>query len=209
MTVGIIAEDDSDVAVIKEITLKILKPHRVGFKKFVGDGCGKLRRKCAAWAANLVQQGCRWLVVVHDLDTNNEAKLRAHLAGAISPAGAEQHVVMIPRREIEAWLLYDGDAIAGAFRESRRPKLPSDPESLDDPKKHLRNLVWTSYRKDYANTVHNAQIARNIDLCYLKGSRSFAPYPIFSDAVRSALAAEFLAPAARSRRRRSIRHAAK
>ena len=58
MNMGIIAEDDSDVAVIREITLALLKPHRVGFKRFVGNGCGKLRRKCEAWARNLVQQGC-------------------------------------------------------------------------------------------------------------------------------------------------------
>ena len=54
MKIGIIAEDDSDVAVLREITLALLKPHRIGFKHFVGDGSGKLRRKCGAWARNLM-----------------------------------------------------------------------------------------------------------------------------------------------------------
>ena len=43
------------------------------------------------------------------------------------------------KREIEAWLLYDGWAIAAAFRENQRPKLPGNPENISDPKKYLRD----------------------------------------------------------------------
>lgn len=188
MKIGIIAEDDSDVAVIKEITLKLLRPHAVRFKKFVGDGCGKIQRKCASWAINLVLQECRWIAVVHDLDTNREEELRACLTRCVSSANAEAHVVVIPKREIEAWLLYDRIAIAAVFQKGKYPRLPGNPESLADPKKHLRDLVWKTYRKDYLNTVHNSKIARNIDLARLDGCPSFAPYPVFSAAVRQALA---------------------
>lgn len=205
MNLGIIAEDDSDVEVIKEITLKILSPHCLGFKKFVGDGCGKLRRKCKPWAENLVRQGCRWIAVVHDLDTFNEAELRSLLTAAIASAKADATVVVIPKREIEAWLLYDGRAIATAFRESKRPKLPANPESLGDPKKHLRDLVWTTYRKEYLNSVHNPKIAKNIDVSFLRESASFAPYPAFSAAVRSALALEYPAPRWRRKIKGSIK----
>jgi hypothetical protein len=187
VNIGIIAEDDSDVEVMKELTLTTLKPHHVGFKKFVGDGCGKVRRKSKAWAQNLVQQGCQWIAVVHDLDTNDEAELRALLNAAIASAKARASVVLIPKREIEAWLLYDGNAIAAAFREVKRPKLPGDPESIADPKKRLRDLVWAAYRKDYLNTVHNSKIAKNIDLSLLQRCGSFVSYPAFCAAVRDAL----------------------
>jgi hypothetical protein len=185
--IGIIAEDDSDVAVLREVTLALLKPHRIGFKQFVGDGCGKLRRKCAAWARNLVQQGCPWIVVVHDLDVQDERELHASLTDAIAPARAKASVVLIPKREIEAWLLYDGRAIAAAFNENRPPRLPGKPESLLDPKKHLRDLIWTKYRKDCLNTVHNPMIAKHIDVSLLKPSASFAPHPIFTATVRKLL----------------------
>jgi hypothetical protein len=186
MKMGIIAEDDSDVAVVREITLTLLKPHIVGFKRFVGDGCGKLRRKCSAWARNLVLQGCPWIIVVHDLDVQDEARLRAQLTRAVAPAGAKANVVLLPKREVEAWLLYDGTAIA-ALNEHAAPRLPGNPEILLDPKKHLRDLIWRKYRKDYLNTVHNALIAKHINISLLRRSGSFAPHPVFAASVRKSL----------------------
>jgi uncharacterized protein DUF4276 len=187
MKMGIIAEDDSDVAVLREVTLSLLRPHRIGFKRFVGNGCGKLRRKCGAWARNLVQQGCRWIVVVHDLDVHDEQNLRAELTAAVFPAGAQASVVLIPKREIEAWLLYDSHAIARAFRETHPPQLPGNPESLRDPKKHLRDLIWKKYQKEYLNTVHNCAIAKYLQLSLLRQSASFAPHVNFAAAVRNML----------------------
>jgi hypothetical protein len=184
---GIIAEDDSDVAVLSEITLTLLKPHRIGFNRFVGHGCGKLRRKCGAWARTLVQQGCPWIVVVHDLDVHDERELHAQLTEAIAPAGAKASVVLIPKREIEAWLLYDGEAIAAAFNQDQQPRLPGNPESLLHPKKHLRDLIWKKYRKEYLNTIHNARIAKRIDVSLLTRAGSFAPHPVFTAAVREML----------------------
>jgi Domain of unknown function (DUF4276) len=187
MKLGVIAEDDSDVAVIREITLSLLRPHRFRFKQFVGHGCGKLRRKCAAWARNLVLQGCSWIVVVHDLDVHDENELRNTLTLAVALSGAKETIVLIPKHEIEAWLLYDGRAIAAAFGQSQTPKLPGDPEALSDPKRYLGDLVWRKYRKDYLNTIHNARIAKLLDIRKLKRSASFAPHPEFTAAVKKAL----------------------
>jgi hypothetical protein len=184
LKVGIIAEDDTDVAVIREITLSLMKPRAIGFKRFVGGGCGKLRRKCGAWARNLVQQGCPWIVVIHDLDFHDEQELRAELTKEVAPARAKACVVLIPKREIEAWLLYDGAAIAAAFNESRPPRLPGNPESLNDPKKHLRDLVWKKYRKEYLNTIHNTIIAKHIKVALLVRCLSFAPHIVFIDEVK-------------------------
>lgn len=184
MKIGIIAEDDSDVAVLRELTLSLLKPQNVGFKRFVGDGCGKLRRKCAAWARIPVQQGCPYIVLIHDLDVYNEKELRARLEGAIHTAEAKVKVVLIPKREIEAWLLYDGQAIARAFKGAQPPHLPGNPETIADPKKHLRDLIWKKYRKEYLNTVHNAPIARHINIALLHKSPSFSPHIAFTKKVR-------------------------
>jgi len=179
MKIGIIAEDDSDVMVIKELTRSLLQPRKIGFKRFVGNGCGKLRRKCHAWAETLVRQGCSWIVVVHDLDRYDEKELRAELNHAIANVRAKSTVVLIPRCMIEAWLLYDAEAVARAFNERKKPKLPYDPESLPDPKDYLEKLVNNEYDKQYLNTKHNELIARHININLLAKSRSFAPHPPF------------------------------
>ena len=89
--------------------------------------------------------------------------------------------------KLKAWLLYDGAAIATAFNESKKPRLPGDPELLLDPKKYLRDLIWSRYRKDYLNTVHNEFIAKEVDVSVLRRSRSFAPHTPFVDQIRKKL----------------------
>lgn len=184
MKIGLIAEDRSDVDILRGVTAKLLGRSRVGFKFFVGQGSGKLRRKCCAWARILVEQGCPWIAVAHDLDAYDETSLRAELGGAISASGARVSVVLIPRREIEAWLLYDGEAIARAFGVRSVPRLPGDPEALADPKGFMRDLVRRRYGKQYLHTVHNRLIAEQINVSRLAGSRSFAPHPKFVRAVQ-------------------------
>jgi hypothetical protein len=187
MKIGIIAEDISDVKVIKQFTRKIVRPKRIGFNRFIGNGCGKIRRKCCPWAEILVRQGCLWIVVVHDLDTNEEKPLRQELESAVAGVNAYATIVLIPVREIEAWLLFDPNAIASAFRENKVPRLPRNPESLIDPKKVLSDLVWKTYRKQYLNTVHNEKIAMNVDVFSLNKAKSFAPYPAFLRALKGKL----------------------
>jgi hypothetical protein len=187
MNAGIIAEDDSDVAVVSAMTLKLLTPQVIRFKKFVGGGCGKLRRKCSAWARNLVERDCRWIIVVHDLDQNNEIQLRAELTALVAPAEAQSTIVLLPKREIEAWLLYDARAIAGAFRETLLPPLPGNPENLRDPKRHLGDLVWRKYQKPYLNTLHNGLIAERMNVQLLRRSASFTPHFEFARQIAAAI----------------------
>jgi len=187
MKLGIIAEDDSDVGVISQLTRRMVHPRKIGFKRFIGNGCGKIMRKCHAWAETLVRQGCLWVVVVHDCDRNDERTLRQRLEAAVFGVNAHASVVLIPIREIEAWLLFDSKAIASTFREERRPHLPGDPESLQDPKKTLSRIIWKTYRKQYLNTIHNEIIAKSLDPKFLSRAKSFEPYPPFVQALRGEL----------------------
>ena len=71
--IGVIAEDSSDVEVICEILEKYMDSSSFSVRKFVGNGCGKLRNKCDAWARLLIKMGCDHLLLFHDLDRNKEA----------------------------------------------------------------------------------------------------------------------------------------
>lgn len=179
MKIGVIAEDKSDVEVVKALTLLLLNRTGIGFNYFVGEGCGKLRKKCGTWADILVKKGCLWVVVIHDLDNFREPKLRVELNEAIRDCGASSKVILIPCREIEAWLLYDARAIAQAFNEHKIPRVPGNPELINDPKHFLAEIISKFYRKQYINTKHNSKIAGFIDLNKLRKCASFSPLPAF------------------------------
>lgn len=187
MKIGLIAEDYSDIGVLKELAAKKLRPHKVGFKRFIGKGCGKLRRKCRVWAQNLIRQGCSWVVLAHDLGDCEEKKMRRELEQDISVVSEKARVVLIPVREIESWLLHDPNALVKAFKGRKKPKLPGLPESLSDPKKELEVIIRKNFDKEYLNTVHNVIIAKHIDLNRLHKATSYLPYPFFLETVKKQL----------------------
>ncbi len=181
MRIGVIAEGGSDVDVLYELSCKLMPENSFAFKKFVGQGCGKLRKKCTAWAQNLMSRGCSHLVVLHDLDENDEDELRKELSDRVSNVGFSGYVVLIPVREIEAWLLVDATALRTVFRLQRTPTVPRRPETVSRPKEKLRDIVWGAGKKRYVNTIHNRKIAAQLRICRLRKLRSFRPYPRFLD----------------------------
>jgi hypothetical protein len=178
--IGLIAEDHSDVDVFTEIAGKIAKRDFL-VKKFVGKGCGKLKKECKSWAKNLKEQHCTLLVLIHDLDKNEAPYLQKQLMQALSPAPIKDNLIVIPVREIEAWLLSDEDAIRSAM--NLRIKVPhiANPESLDNPKEHLGRLVEqkSEGRKHYLNTVHNKKIASLLRIENIRRCKSFLPLEQF------------------------------
>lgn len=179
MKVGVIAEEKNDIEVLYELTCKLIKENSFSFSHFVGHGCGKLRRKCGAWAQNLMERGCTLLVVIHDLDTRNESELRASLEGHIKGLAFKHSVILIPIEEIEAWLLSDPNAIKTVFKMRKVPPVPSHPERIRDPKEFLTNLVDRNSKSHYLNTIHNRKIAAELVIGSLKRCPSFSRYPAF------------------------------
>ena len=94
--IGVIAEEKNDVDVLYELTCKVIAENSFRISHFVGHGCGKLRRKCRAWAENLILQGCTRIVVIHDLDNNTEAELRRQLDHELDGLRIERSLVLIP-----------------------------------------------------------------------------------------------------------------
>jgi len=180
MDIGVIAEESFDIDVLYELTNKLINTNRFSFKKFAAHGCGKLRRKCRAWAENLLMRGCAHLVVLHDLDDRSEEELRAELRGSVTDVGFTGYIILIPIHEIEAWLLTDADALRKVFNMTKTPKVPNNPETIINPKQKLRDTVRKYAKKDYINSIHNQKIARCLAISKLnKKCRSFQTYPRF------------------------------
>jgi len=181
-TVGVIAEDNCDVDSVGVLIHRIADNEHIGIKKFVGKGCGKLRRKCHAWAEDLKRRGCSLLVLIHDLDDNDLEDLRGEIQNALNPCPITIHLICIPVQEFEAWLLSDPKAIRTAMRLKNTPNVKFTPETINCPKEYLSKLIYKASNREkiYINTKHNSKIAAEISIdLTLSKCPSFIPLYTF------------------------------
>jgi hypothetical protein len=158
--IGIIAEDDSDVQTIDILIGKIAaSPYSI--TSFKGDGCGKIIGKCRAWSQSLLKQGCQYLLVVHDLDSARKQELLAKLKDALGVSPIANYALIVPVREIEAWLLADHAAIKKAMKIKVSLNSVVNPEAIQHPKEFLGRLIYTksAHSRRYVNAIDNVKIA--------------------------------------------------
>ena len=100
---------------------------------------------------------------------------------ALAPSAIADHVIVIPVKEIEAWLLSDHNAIRKALKLPKAVAKQPNPEVITDPKKHLSRLVSERSGKKlrYVSTFHNSLIAAKADVANLRRCRSFIPFEKF------------------------------
>lgn len=179
--IGLIAEDLSDIEVIKILAKKVTT-RPMSFSHFVGRGCGPLKRKTPAWCNNLHLKGCTRVLLVHDNDRNDHKDLRKILEEVIAAAPQKDKVVVIPTEELEAWLLSDESAIGTALNLRKPPTSVQHPERIASPKEHLQRAVRQASGKkvQYVNSVHNQTIANKIDIALVaRKCPSFKPFQAF------------------------------
>jgi Domain of unknown function (DUF4276) len=185
--IGIIAEDNSDIDVLKAIFPKVTPRTNYQIRKFVGYGCGKILSKCNDWARNLSIQKCSALILVHDLDFKVIDDLNRDLTKALSPCPIKKHIIIIPVHEIEAWLLADHEAIYKALNLRERMNKTPNPEAIFRPKEALAELIYrkSNKQKFYVNTLHNKLIASHTRINNLRRCQSFLPLETFLRSIKA------------------------
>ena len=167
--IGIIAEDATDYEAIKAILLKLTKNAHIGYKKRVGDGCGRIASKCLAWSNELHAQRCNVLILIQDRDRNNAQDLKSTLEGKLQTSKIKTKLVCIPVEELEAWLIADPDTLKTMFSLKYKPKFRGMPENIESPKEKLRDEL---YRCSDSKIIHlpknNITIAGAINLDIVK-----------------------------------------
>ena len=168
-SIGLIVEDDSDYACFTTIIKRIANKQNIKFKKVVGEGCGKIKKKALAWSSNLHQRGCNVLILVQDLDRNELSKLRTDLEQVLHGSPIDTRLVCIPVEELEAWLISDPKGIKNTFSLKRLPKFQGKPETISSPKEKLRDSIYYCSDKNLLYiTKHNERIANEISLDQIK-----------------------------------------
>ena len=168
--IGLIVEDNSDYNSLKILISRVLGISNLTFKKVIGNGCGKIKRKALAWSELLHTRGCNLLILVHDLDRNNLNDLKSELSKSIKESPIKNKLICIPIEEMESWLLSDPKNLKNTFSLKRIPKIGTQPESIASPKERLRDYIYQCSNKEvlYLNTKHNERIANTISLKLLR-----------------------------------------
>jgi hypothetical protein len=112
-----------------------------------GDVYGKqgkafLRQRIAGY--NHAARRMPWIVLI-DLDRDHDCA--PPLCVAWLPDPAPQLCFRVAVREVESWLLADGERLASFLGVARR-RLPQDPERLGNPKTTMVELAGASRRRD-------------------------------------------------------------
>ncbi|MFC5683943.1 DUF4276 family protein [Flavobacterium sp. MAHUQ-51] len=170
-TIGIIAEDNSDFDTIK-IIINRLTNKNLSYKKNIGNGCGKIKKKCKDYVNDLHKRECDLVLLFHDLDRNDYQSLYNTLNKEIKDCTIDKKFICIPVEEIEAWFLSDPEALRKTFKIRKQIKIKGKPETIPSPKEFLEDLVLKSSNKTviFNNVKHNSKIAQNIDLNLLTNS---------------------------------------
>lgn len=178
---GLIAEDASDILVIKKLAKKV-SGKNISAAHFVGKGCGPIKKKAPGWCKAFQSKGCTQILLVHDRDRHDAEKLRRELEVVLDAVPQARKLVVVPTEELEAWLLSDHYAIKTALNLKKPIKEEHHPERINSPKEHLGAAVWKISEKkvNYINAVHNPIIAEHIDVARItKKCPSFEPFAQF------------------------------
>lgn len=164
--IGIISEDESDFESSKTIIKRIIPKSDISFKKAIGNGCGKIRRKALAYTIDLKKRGCDTVILIHDLDRQDFEKLKSELHIKLTECPLANKLICIPVEEIEAWFLSDPDGIKKTFNLKRKPKVKGNPETIISPKEKLGELIYHCSEKNihYLNTKHNQLLSSIVSI---------------------------------------------
>ncbi len=163
--IGIIAEAQSDFEPLVEI-IKNVTQSNYTYKKRLGNGCGKIINKCAAWTYSLEMEGCNIIIILHDADFNSPKIIEEKLKKQLSKFNLNNKLICIPVQEIESWFLSDPDNLKVTFKLKKPPKIKSKPELINSPKEYLEEIIYfhSEKRRYYNNVKDNKILSQRIDI---------------------------------------------
>lgn len=163
----ILGEHKEDSEAVKAI-VRLLDPSKSPTIQTKGyGGCPQLMRKAAAQIKLAADNGYTHFILVHDCDRNDPKKLLETIRRKVfskTKTPSSQYCISIPVEELEAWLIADEKAITAILPTLDIAPQPN-PESIKSPKEWLeRRVCKKSGKRLYIHSIHNANVARNLDI---------------------------------------------
>ena len=114
---GVLGEDKSDFQTLKILVQRLADKKKVDILGKGYTGCGELLKKGGEDLKLLSDMGCTRFVIAHDADQRDFRDVQRDLVDKIiKPSGIKKSIcLLVPVREIEAWLLADIEAVTIIF----------------------------------------------------------------------------------------------
>lgn len=176
---GIMGEDRSDVETLVVLLRRLKNDDRLRVRTKGYSGSGDLLNKGARQLSAFAVAGCTRFIVHHDADDKDPATIHETvLQKVVKPAGIPSGCcIVVPVREIEAWILADIEAVTHIFNSWRPSPIPS-PEKVEHPKELIERLSRAgNTRPRCVHKIHNPKVASHLDPeTLLKKCDSFKPF---------------------------------
>ncbi|MDX2078627.1 MAG: DUF4276 family protein [bacterium] len=190
---GLIVEGLADIQVC-EYLVKQFAPHITLEKSISMINKPKLIANCGESASLLLEQGCDRVVILWDLYPpwgEKDAKpcrkedrdaIIESLKESLNPKDQKKVFLVCIENMLEAWLLYDENALKSVLSRPTRPikKLTLDkhPERIPDPKAYLIALYSQHGKGRYTDYIDAIKIVRLLDLSRLRKCETFVRFAL-------------------------------
>jgi|GEM_PF-1669320 len=160
MRIGIIAEDLSDIEAVGYMLKKINADICIEKKPCRGAVLNKLDHRIEELINRF--DDIRVILVLSDLDNKNCAEHLKKIGKAAKDKISDLVIIQIVIQEIEAWYLALPDSIETAFPNLKPvPRFSGKTDTINDPKKKLKEIFLKKYQRDYRITSDGPKIAKN------------------------------------------------
>jgi hypothetical protein len=171
----VIAEDKSDLECLKVLIRRLANDKTITIEGKGYHGCGDMLKNGALLLRSYgKQKNFRKFIVCYDRDEESSQKRYEQvISEIIKPAGIKKSenliCILIPTKEIEAWILADTQAISKVFSSWKAEEEFLHPETIDNPKEKLVGLINKGRARPlYTDSSNNKPIMNYLNLDIVK-----------------------------------------
>jgi hypothetical protein len=162
----LLTEDPTDFDAVKSIIRRLAGNPSVPVRGKGFNGAGELLKRGAPSIDALLDKNTAGCIVVHDCDGETIERRHQRVIAEVFQKVKKRGVfcAVIPKQEIEAWILADIDCVTKVFPGWRPARQYLNPEAVPKAKEELIRLSRGQNMRPRYSTADNKEIAKVLDL---------------------------------------------